>query len=226
MAEIKAVLCDASSLIALTESCFLGVLSFLRSSKVNFIIPEKVKYECIGRPMSIKKHSLHAIRLQRMVDEGALKVVEAEIDAETKRIMELANKIFYSRGKPIHLIDIGEAAMIALAKELGARYILMDERTTRTLIESPERLKEHFEREFRTHVATNENNLKEFGDICEGLMVFRSSEIIAIAYDKGYFNSKFGKNKKKALEAGLYSLKFNGCAISFEEIESYIKTVK
>ena len=57
------------------------------------------------------------------------------------------------------------------------------------------------------------------------LQLFRSSEMLAAAYEKGYFSS-LGGLELKTLEAGLYSLKFAGCAISFEEINSYIDSLR
>jgi hypothetical protein len=57
------------------------------------------------------------------------------------------------------------------------------------------------------------------------LKVLRSSELVMLAYENGYFKS-FQKIHAQALEAALYKIKFAGCSITFEEITEYLATVK
>jgi len=224
MTEIKTMLCDAGTLIALTETCHCDLLRFFKKKKVNFIISDKVKYECVDHPLNIKKYALQALRINKLIEEKVIKVISIKNPDEANEVMSLTNKIFYSKSKPIHLIDSGETELLILAKELGIDHLLIDERTTRTLIESPETLKEHFEREFKTHIATKEVNLNKFKDDYGNIKVYRSCELLAIGYKLKYFD-KFHADKKKYLEASLYNLKYNGCAISFNEIKQYLRTV-
>ncbi len=218
----NSILCDASSLISLTDSGFLWVLYELkRRKKIFFLIPQKVKYECITRPLGIKKYAMHAIRLQDAVNDEIINVVELDIEKEGIEIMKIANNLFFARGKPIHLVDAGEAEQIALTKKLGVKNILIDERNTRMLIENIDDLKKQQERELRVRITCNKQNLQKFKEIVKDIFAFRSTEILGIAWENGLFN-KFQGIEKHALEAGLNSLKFNGCSISFEEVGKLI----
>ena len=216
----KAVLCDSSSLISLTNSCFIDLLYFFNKRfNVQFIIAPSVKKEIIERPLAIsmKAYELSAMRMKRALDDNVLQEVDGESLERAKRIMDLANGMFYAMSKPVHLVDLGEADMIALSQSTGCSLILMDERTTRMLIEAPFRLKEHMEKEMGVSVMVNRRNFDEFKEITGGMKVIRSSELASLAFKAGYF-SPF-PNPGKMLEATLYSLKYNGCSIGFDEID-------
>ena len=222
----NAIICDASSLISLTDAGFLWVVySLKKKADVFFLMPKKVEYECITRPLGIKKYAIHAIRLRDAVNDGILDIVDIDVEKEMYKIMEISNNMFYGREKPMHIVDAGEAAMIALTKKLGVNNVLIDERMTRMLIENPNDLKKHLERELRVNIKVNKKSLASFKEDTKNIFPFRSSEILAIAYEKGLFG-KFQGLEKQALEAGLNSLKFNGCAISFEEVGKLMATLK
>ncbi|MFA5381766.1 MAG: hypothetical protein WC356_01275 [Candidatus Micrarchaeia archaeon] len=222
----KAILCDASSLIALTDTGFLWVLYSLKKRyNIFLMMPQKVKYECITRPLGIKKYAINGIRLMDAINDGIIDLVDIDVEKESIEIMEIANNMFFARGNPIHLVDAGEAEMIALTKKLGIYNVLIDERNTRMLIENSNDLKKHQERELRINITPNQKNIQIFKDMTKNIFPFRSSEILAIAYEKGLFN-KFQGLEQQALESGLNSLKFNGCSISFEEIGRLISIVQ
>lgn len=222
------ILCDAGAFISLTSACLDRLLYFFSEKHgVRFIIPPSVEYEVIGRPMksNLRKYLFSAIRIKDAIEDGVITVVDADVKDETRKIMEAANKIFYIRGKPLHLIHLGESAMLALAKKLDISYILIDERTTRMLIEAPFRLKEHLEDEFNTNVMINKKNIKWLSSQISELKAIRSSELVMLAYEEGYFKN-FENIQKKAMEAALYKTKFSGCSIGFDEIKEYLSTVK
>ena len=221
----NSIVCDSSSLISLAEACLLDVLKFLKKYfRGKFIYPREVRYESIGHPMNMKEHALRALRLKEFEEAGYIVPISMDIHEETKNLMDLANSIFTCKGKAIHLIDEGETAQIVLAKRLGIRYLLIDERTTRVLIEAPFKLKSHLEREFNKTVEVNQRLLDQFLEYVEGMSVIRSTELLVLAYQYGYFD-KFGEFKLKALESSLYTLKFSGCSVSFEEIEELMKEI-
>lgn len=224
MASEKYILCDSSSLISLTDICLEGILRFFHKNNVIFIIPPSVEYEIITRPLNMKMraYQLSAMRLKKLLDDEVLMKVEAETDAPAKEILKLANSIFFAKGKPMHMVDMGEAEMIALAKSLRINTILMDERTTRMLLEAPFEIKDHLEEELRINVMVNSSHLQKFLDIVSGMRVIRSSELVAVAYEKGHFDI-FGSDKKKMLEAALYKTKFSGCSVRFDEIEEFMR---
>lgn len=222
----NSIVCDASSLISLTDSCLLGALSEVKKYlNGDFLIPESVKYECIDYPLRIKSHTLPALRLKQAVNEGILTPIDTKELKGKNKILSVVNNIFYIDGKALKLVHEGEGEMLALAEELGINNILIDERTTRMMVEAPFALKEHLENEFRKKVFINNEYLSEFIEITKNLNIFRSSELVIIAYEKGYFRN-YGELEKFAVEASLYALKFAGCGISFEEIREFCDSIK
>ncbi|MEM3399217.1 MAG: hypothetical protein QXP42_00085 [Candidatus Micrarchaeia archaeon] len=221
------VVCDSSSLISLTEACFTElIMKIPEYLQGRLLIPKSVLYECIEHPREIKEYALSAIRLKKALDSGAIHVVEhPEIQRATSKVVDVANRIFFIKGKPMKILHKGEGEMLALSRIIGTKNILMDERTTRILVEDPYSLAEHLEKEFGHKVQINHENLRkfqrEFGDI----NIFRSSELLIVAYEHGFFDD-YGDLAREIIEASLYRLKFAGCSISFEEIQKYMLGVR
>lgn len=192
-----------------------------------FIITKEVVEETIEKPLTIKKFELEALRMQEMVDEGVLEypsslgVNDKEVSLLTQRILKQANELFRSEKRAIEIIGKGEASCLALGKLFNDKniknVIAVDERTTRVLGENPEGLVKFLENKFHTNIKLNKGDT----NFIKGLKFIRSSELIYIAYKKGFIKLK----KDKALDALLYALKFKGCAISDDEIEE-IKRMK
>lgn len=223
MATRKVVLCDSSSLISITNSCLIDMLYFFsKSHSVEFIVPQAVEREIIERPLAIsmKAYELSAMRMKRALEDRVLEMSRYETLDSAKRIMDTANTMFYARAHPVHLVDLGEADMIALAKEIDADVVLMDERTTRMLLESPFVLKDHMEKELGVNVMVNKRSFDSFKESSEGLKVIRSAELASVAYGAGYFSTY--SDPKKMLESTLYSLKYGGCSIGFDEIDEIL----
>lgn len=221
----KYILADAGVLISLTSSCLESVLRFLHErTDLTLIIPPSVEREAVRRPIErqVKKYLFSALRIKNHIEDGIIKVVEDRLDEETKRIMDLANNMYYIRGRPLKLIQYGESEMVALARKLDIGYVAIDERTMRLLIENPPALKTHIEEEFRINVMTNKKNYDQLGEMLRGIKVFRSSEFVMLAYELGYFD-RFHQLKESAFLSALYKVKYAGCAISFEEIDAYIR---
>ena len=222
------VLCDSGVLISLTAGCLDSMLYFFSEHHgVRFVIPPSVEYETVTRPLynGLRKHLFSAIRIKDAIEDGVVEVVDAHVADETRRIMNSANNLFYIRGKPLRLIQYGESEMLALAAALDVENILVDERTTRMLIEAPFRLKEHMELEFHINVMVNKKSIRELSSRISGLKVMRSSELVMLGYENGYFKN-FSRLQKEALEAALYKMRYSGCSISFDEIADYLKTAR
>ncbi len=220
----KQILCDSSSLISLTDACLIDIFySFHDKFNVDFIIPPSVVDEIVNRPLSIKMkaYQYSAYVMKKAIDDGTFLEVKAKTMEDAKYIMDVANTIFFVKGKPIHLVDLGEAEMIALADRLNITTLLMDERTTRLLIEAPMMIKDHLERELKVNVMINSRNLERFKDITKDMFTIRSSELISVAYEIGWFD-KFGDEKLNVFEAALYKIKYSGCSVRFDEIEKVV----
>ncbi len=225
MSKTRDILCDSGSFISLTSTCLESVFYFFAEKyNVRFIIPKSVKYECMDRPLhdEIKRYMFSAVRIKDLVDDGVVHVTDVNAESEGKRIMTRANNLFFVKGKPMRLMHRGEAEMLAVAKELGVDWILIDERTTRMFLEAPFQIKSHLEDEFDSNVMLNKKNLSLLNEEVQSLSAMRSSELLILAYEKGYFK-RFQKMEKKALESALYKVKFSGCSIRFDEIEEYLR---
>lgn len=222
------ILCDSGVLISLTAGCLDNILYFFSENHgMRFVIPPSVEYETVTRPMfnGLRKHLFSAVRIKDAIEDGVVVVVDAKVEEEARRLMKAANNLFYIKGKPIRLIHFGESEMLAAAVELGIEDILVDERTARLLIEAPFSLKEHMESEFQVNVMVNKGSYRDFSSKVSSLNVLRSSELVILGYEQGYF-SNFTHLQKEALEAALYKMKYSGCSISFEEIHTYINSAK
>ena len=219
------VLCDASSLISLTGSCLDNLLPFfLERFGVRFLIPKSVEYEAVTRPLSFKSkiHNFSALRIKDMIHDGVIEVVSENAEEETKALMKLGNNIFYARGRPVRLIHLGETEMLVLANRLQVPSLLMDERTTRILVEDPILLKGHLQKEFHTNIMVNKKHLLDFSSKIKDLDVIRSTELLYLAYENGFLRH-FNDIEQEAAEAALYNLKYAGCAVSFNELKEYAK---
>jgi hypothetical protein len=138
--KTRDILCDSGSLISLTAACLDRLLYFFHENyHLRFIIPPSVEYESVRRPLesNLRKYLFSAIRIKNAIDDGVIVKVDADVAARTTKFMDAANNMYFARGKPLRLIQQGETEMVALAKTLGVEYILIDERTTRMLIEAP-----------------------------------------------------------------------------------------
>jgi predicted nucleic acid-binding protein len=222
----KYVVCDSGSLITFTSSCSADLLYFFKEKfKIQFVIPPGVEEEVVLYPLrkAIKKYMQSALRLKRAIEDDVINVIEIdELADEREHLLNVGNNILYARGKPLHLVDIGETEMIVLAKEIGAETVILDERTTRMMIEAPFKLKEHLEEELGVNIMVNKANLAEFSKYSTGLSAFRSSELLILGYENGFLD-KYGEHAKEMLEAALYAFRFSGCSISFNEITSYLR---
>ncbi len=222
------ILCDTSSLVSLTDSCLDAILYFLHDHfNFRFIIPPSVEGEAITRPISsgLKQYEFSALKIRQGMNKRVVVRVDADTMDEAKKVLNLTNNMLFVKGKPLQLVHLGEAEMVGLASVLGLNTLLIDERTTRMLIEAPFRLKEHLEQEFGTNIMISKDNLLEFSNLTKGMEIIRSSELLILAYENGYFDH-FDKLKRDVLQAALYKLKFSGCAISFDEIDKFMKGVR
>ena len=200
-----------------------SILDLIRELKKGFdgkfIITHQVEYEIVQRPMTIKKYKLGALKVKSLIDEGilefpeSLKISNKEIEDNTQDILKQLNAIFYANNHPVHLIDLGEASILALNSLLNKKgmqtVIAIDERTTRMLIEKPENLHKLMEEKLGAKI-----NIKSISHpSLKNVSFIRSSELIYVAYRKGLVKDK------EMLDAMLYGAKFKGCSISFDEIK-------
>jgi len=225
---MAAIVFDSSSLISLSQSCLIkAVKGLAESGNASFAVPQSVFFEAVQRPLQIKRFELNALRLKKAVQDNWISVekLDSEHAGLTKEIEETANSMFYLNGRAIRLIQRGEAEALALTKQLSSKLLVIDERTTRTIIENPTQLKAIIERRRHKRVKMDGKKANRLREIFSGLSMARSVEIIALAFEKGLLEEELPKGKQ-ALEASLYAVKFAGCAVSGMEIEKFLRERK
>ena len=217
----KAIIFDASTIISFSMNGLLGELRELKKIfKGNFLITEKVKFEAMDKPMTIDRFRLEAIKIKRLLDEKVLELPSTigiktpDVLKKANEYLSAANSVFTGAKGSIHLIELGEASCLALSDMLSQKeipnIIAMDERTTRSLCETPKELKNFLERKLHTRIKTEDERLSLF----RKFRFIRSTELIYVAYKKGLLGIK----NSHTLNALLYALKYKGCAISRKEI--------
>lgn len=218
---MKAIIFDSSTLISFTMNGLLSEFEKLKGIfKGKFLITEEVKREVVDKPLTIRRFSLEALKVKRLINLGVIETTESvgvnnsDVTTKTKEFMDLANKTLRGKGRTIDLISDGEASCLALSKILTEKNIenvvAVDERTTRILCEKPESLKKIMEKKLHTNLQADTQNYKFF----KGFKFIRSAELIYVAYKKKITIYKNGD----VLDALLYAMKFKGCFISDEEI--------
>lgn len=182
-----------------------------------FIITPDIKYEVIDKPLDIKRFKLGAFKIRELLKEGVLEssssldIDNKELNKRRKEVLKKANKCYYAKKDFIEIIHKGEASCLALSLMLKDSILVVDERTTRMLTEKPNNLRKLLENKLHTKVE-----LKNNPDFVKNLKFLRSSELVYVAFKKGFVDLNDGPD---LLDALLYGVKYKGCAISKEEIE-------
>lgn len=211
------IVADSSSIISLAINCLSSVLNELDAK---ILVTGEIYREIIERPAGSKRYALESMRIKRLFSEGVVSVREPSQEL-VERIMRAANSIYSIRGRNLELVHRGEMEALALVGEIGANALLMDERTTRMLIEDPQLLGRVLEEQSGRRVEVDRRALDVFRGSVPDVRIIRSSEVAAVAYEKGILGRNLGAGGREVLMATLYALKFSGCAISWREIEEY-----
>jgi len=230
---MRALVFDSSSIISLAMNNLLWTLKHLKQRfGGNFYITESVKEEIIDNPLKTKKFKFEAMQILSLVSEDVLEIYRNKrVSERASYFLNLANNIFEAKGSFIKLVDRGEMESLALVEYLGANAFVVDERTTRVLIEDPIRLSKLFSNKLHTKVTLNKNGLKAFKELTN-IKIIRSVELMTTAYDLGLLN-KFLYEKEKdlvninlkstLLDGLLWGLRLRGCAVSTNEIKEIMK---
>ncbi len=221
---MKSLVFDSGPLISLTMNNLLWIIEPLkRAFRGEFFIPEAVKMELVDEPLQTKKFKFEALQIQELVSEGALKVLEdSETKNETLSLLGIANSCFSARGQSLNIVHYGEVASVVAAMRLGSSALVMDERVTRELIEHPQHLAVIMDKKLQTRVNVDSLKLAEMRKRTEGVRILRSTELAAVAFEKGLLD-RFASQpaqKRTVLESVLWGLKLDGCAINERGIKA------
>lgn len=223
---MKALIFDSGTLINLSMNGLLYILEELKKNfNGKFIITNDVKYETIDKPIGISRFELGALKIQNLIDLKVLElpssigIKDTEIDKKTKILMNLSNHCIKKKKKWIRIVSKAEVSCLAISSiltKMGTEnMIAVDERTIRTLVEKPENLEKIMNKKLKGRVEIEKSCFTQF----ENFRFIRSTELVYVAYKKGFIRLK----GKKVLEAALFATKFKGSSVSFEEIKELKK---
>ena len=226
---MKSLFFDAGPVISLSTTNLLWILPRLKQEfGGNFYIASSVRRELIDVPFHSKKFKFEAMQVMKSVNDGILEIVPYEKTISLKNeLLFLANNSFFAQGSPLHIVHDGEIETIAGAVLEGSNAVVIDERTTRLLIENWKSLQFLLHKKLHTRIDVNLANLRKFLEQTKAVKIIRSSEIAVVAYEKGILDDylpRVKEPKRELLDGVLWGIKLNGCAISKEEIEKIVRT--
>ena len=225
---MKSLVFDAGPIISLAINDLLWLLEPLKKRfKGDFYISRAIKTEIVDKPLTTKRFKFGAIKVLHYIENKTITLVDnREIREKTELLLELANNSFMAHAQPINIVHYGEISGIAAALFNNSEAYIVDERTTRLLIENPNKLKNILRHTLHTDIKINHDKLRKFQEITKNIRIIRSVELVVIAYELGLLN-KYLANiphpKKTLLESVLWGVKLNGCAVSKRELEQILK---
>ncbi|MAH32955.1 hypothetical protein CL615_01040 [archaeon] len=226
---MKSIVFDTGPIISLTMNNLLWILEPLKKmGNANFYITDSVKKELVDTPLNkTKRYKFEALQVLNHIDNGTLEVIEnSEIKKQTSKFLDIANNCFRAFGHNMNLVHYAEMSAIALYIQKKADAFVVDERTTRQLIENPVKLLNILRHKLHTKVEDNKSSLSEFRKITQNVSIIRSVELVTVAYEKGLLDryiANIPDSKKTLIESILWGVKLNGCAVSKREIEQIMR---
>ena len=227
---MKTIVFDSSSIITLAMNNLLWILEPLKEKfKGEFYISHSVKEEIIENPLQSKKFKLEALQVMEFIDKGILTVYGKNLLKDNGDVLDNPNRIFEARGHRVKVVHRGEIGALLLAKELKADAFIVDERTTRLLVESPREVARILKNKMHTHVKINGKYLNKFQESFGDLKVLRSVDLGYVAYKIGLLDNlllhgkKDLKTRKQLLDGMLWAMKLRGCSITDKEIDDYVE---
>ncbi len=225
---MKSIVFDAGPIISLAINNLLWLLEALKKKfKGEFYISNDIKKEVIDKPLTTKRFKFEALRVFYYINNGTINISDGEeIRKKTKLLLELANNSFIAQSQPINIVHYGEMSGLATACFNKSDAYVVDERTTRALIENPNKLRNILRHTLHTDVKINHSKLRELQRIVGNMKVIRSVELVTIAYELGLLDKYLANvpnSKRTLLESVLWGVKLNGCAVSKREIEQIIR---
>ena len=218
---MKSLFFDAGPVITLVLSRMAWILPKLKEKfGGTFYITPAVKFELVDRPLSTRRFQLEAFEVMKMIREGVLTVYDNVPKKKVDLLQNLANSSFRIGNKNMDIIQAGEMESVASALEINAA-VVMDERTLRLFVENNVEMKSLLEHRFKKKVTANVERMNLFSEQLKKVSIIRSIELVSVAFKQGFLNSYVPptKNGKASLlKAVFWATKYNGCAVTEQEI--------
>ncbi len=231
---MRALVFDSGPIISLALNGLLWILPELKKAyNGRFLIPPSVKQEIVDRPLRTRKFGFEARRVQHLLAHSVLEVIDDQnVPSRTNDLLSLANTCFEAHDTPLQILQNAEVAVLALAREIHADAVVIDERTTRMLIEAPEHLQTLLATRLHTPTILQSSTQERFVALLGPVSIIRSVELVTVAYDLGFLDKYLlspsaGRTERRdLLESVLWALKLSGCAISENNIQQILKLEK
>lgn len=227
---MKKIILDSGPVISLALNNLLWLFEKVKKDyDIQFYITEAVKKELIDSPISKRRFKFEALQVLSLLNSGVITLIKnREINEKTSYLLELANSSYKARERFLNLVHFAEFSAISAFLLYEADAIMIDERTTRYMIERPDKLRNVLMHKLHTHMDINKSSLSELRKQTKNVKFIRSAEFVTIAFEKGLLD-KFLPNLPNAretlLDGLLWGLKINGCAISTKDLDT-IKRVE
>jgi len=191
--------------------------------KGEFCITKSVEEELTINPLRTKKFKFEALQVMELIKCGVLTVVQnREIEDLGGKLLETANMCFKVRDYPIKIVHPGEMEIVAALVLSGYDTMVIDERTTRDLIENPDHISKRFQRRLHSKIEIDKVKLAILRKKFKNIKCIRSFELVIIAYELGLldrFLPDMPNAKNILLDSVLWGVKIDGCSVSKNEIE-------
>jgi hypothetical protein len=186
-----------------------------------FYITPAVKFELVDRPLNTNRFKFEALQVSKLIRDGVFEIFDAVPTSKAKELIKLANSTFSRGRKNLEIMQAGEIESLVCAMQEKADAVIMDERTLRLFIEKNTAMQRLLEHRFKQKIQVNKEKMKEFSRRSQGVKIFRSIELVSVAYKLGILNGYLlpKRGAKEALvDAVLWATKYNGCAVTNHEI--------
>ncbi len=228
---MKALIFDSGPIISLTLNNLLWLLRPLKEKfKGEFYITKAVYGEVIGHPLETKRFKFEAFQVLNLVKDKTLRVIDSQqIQKRAEALMETANSIYYLGEQRLRMFHFAEMSVMAAAVELKAEAAVVDEQMTRIVLENPNRVIELLTKRMHRKPSVNTQNLLALQKELREVKIIRSAELAAVGYEFGMLDqfvadsSVLKQPRMELIDAILWGLKINGCAISEKEIKQLVK---
>lgn len=228
----KTIVFDTGPLISLATNNLLWMLKPLKQAfNGRFCITQGTRYELIDHPLATKRFKFEALQVLELLRNQTLEVIgSSAIKASTLQILDSANHAYTLQGRGIVIVQYAEMECLAAAVQYGASAVVVDERTTRLLLEAPHLLKSILASKMNVKIELDHEKLAAFkGLLGRDIAVLRSAELVTIAFELGIldrFVADIPNAKRTLLESVLWGVKLHGCSIANREIEQILKLEK
>jgi hypothetical protein len=150
-----------------------------------------------------------------------------QIRALGEELYKIANQIYRSKGNFFKIVHNAEMDVLAAAILGKCDAVVIDERTTRLLVENPDELHNMLRENAHCKVFIDQACLNKFSNWTKNIKVIRSVELALVAYEAGildkYLLDPKMESKKMLVESILWGIKLHGCSVSRAEIEQLTK---